>query len=207
MKLLQELKDDVLLLLAERKVDMNVMSTDQPGSAASGNVDVRTNEQNDNNRVRTTRFKDEIRTYVFCCVQTLRFVDVCVVERQGKGRGRGMGHGDTILQCLPRNSDEGTGTTTESQGQVSCPARGRLANIGIAKAITGGKRPGPQRLGKGCHGRAQPPRPPMERASCEGVSSTPIFLPSTLIPRTHRPINSIPLSTPPFYQPVSWKQT
>ncbi|KAI0298027.1 Mis12-Mtw1 protein family-domain-containing protein [Multifurca ochricompacta] len=60
-KLLQELKDDVLLLLAERKVDMNVMAIGQPGSAANGAADVRVNEQNVNNRTRTARFKDEIR--------------------------------------------------------------------------------------------------------------------------------------------------
>jgi|SRR6267142_6407153 len=59
-KLLQELKDDVLLLLAERKIDTSVMTTDQPGSPANGSVDIRPNEQNVNNRARTTRFKDEI---------------------------------------------------------------------------------------------------------------------------------------------------
>lgn len=63
-KLLQELKDDVLLLLAERKIDTSVMATDQPGSPANGSVDIRPNEQNVNNRARTTRFKDEIRMCV-----------------------------------------------------------------------------------------------------------------------------------------------
>ncbi|KAI0248866.1 Mis12-Mtw1 protein family-domain-containing protein [Lactifluus subvellereus] len=62
MKLLQELKDDVLLLMAERKVDLNVMATDQSGSAPNEGGDVRPNEQNVNNRARTVRFKDEIRT-------------------------------------------------------------------------------------------------------------------------------------------------
>ncbi|KAI9511914.1 Mis12-Mtw1 protein family-domain-containing protein [Russula earlei] len=59
-KLLQELKEDVLLLLAERKIDMNVTAIDRAGSPENG-VDVRPNEQNVNNRARTTRFKDEIR--------------------------------------------------------------------------------------------------------------------------------------------------
>jgi kinetochore protein Mis13/DSN1 len=78
MKLLQEVKDDVLLLLAEQKLDMKVMTADQPGSVANGTVDVRANEQNINNRVRTARFKDEIRTYVLRMriVQILRFADV-----------------------------------------------------------------------------------------------------------------------------------
>ena len=47
-KLLQEMKDDILLLLAERKVDMNVMATDQPGSSANGSMNMRPNEQNVN---------------------------------------------------------------------------------------------------------------------------------------------------------------
>ncbi|KAH9957111.1 Mis12-Mtw1 protein family-domain-containing protein [Russula dissimulans] len=59
-KLLQELKDNMLLLLAERKIDMNVTAADQPGSAANGAY-IPANEQNVNNRARTTRFKDEIR--------------------------------------------------------------------------------------------------------------------------------------------------
>ena len=63
-KLLQEVRDNVLLLLAERKLDLNVTATDQPSSAGNGNVDLRPNEQNVNNRARTTRFKDEIRMYV-----------------------------------------------------------------------------------------------------------------------------------------------
>jgi kinetochore protein Mis13/DSN1 len=63
-KLLQEMKEDVLLLLAERKVDMNVMATDQPGSSGNGSMDIRPNEQNVNNRARTARFKDEIRMCV-----------------------------------------------------------------------------------------------------------------------------------------------
>ena len=63
-KLLQEMRDNVLLLLAERKLDLNVTTTDQPSSAANGNVDLRPNEQNVNNRARTTRFKDEIQMCV-----------------------------------------------------------------------------------------------------------------------------------------------
>ncbi|KAH9990703.1 Mis12-Mtw1 protein family-domain-containing protein, partial [Russula vinacea] len=60
-KLLQELKDNVLLLLAERKIDMGARGVDQAGSPANGSLDIRPNEQNVNNRARTTRFKDEIR--------------------------------------------------------------------------------------------------------------------------------------------------
>jgi kinetochore protein Mis13/DSN1 len=63
-KLLQGLKDNVLRLLAERKIDLNATSIDRPGSPANGSLDVRPNEQNVNNRARTTRFKDEIRMYV-----------------------------------------------------------------------------------------------------------------------------------------------
>lgn len=60
-KLLQGLKDNVLRLLAERKIDLNATSVDRPGSPANGSLDIRPNEQNVNNRARTTRFKDEIR--------------------------------------------------------------------------------------------------------------------------------------------------
>jgi hypothetical protein len=49
------MKDDVLLLLSEREVDMNVMAIDQPGSSADGSTDIRPNEQNVNNCPRTTR--------------------------------------------------------------------------------------------------------------------------------------------------------
>jgi len=59
----KKLKDDVLRLLAERKIDMNVMAADQPGSAANGAY-IPANEQNVNNRARTARFKDEIRMCV-----------------------------------------------------------------------------------------------------------------------------------------------
>jgi len=63
-KLLQGLKDSVLRLLAERKIDLNATSIDRRGSPANGSLDIRPNEQNVNNRARTTRFKDEIRVYV-----------------------------------------------------------------------------------------------------------------------------------------------
>lgn len=62
-KLLEGLKDNVLRLLAERKIDLNATSMDRPGSPANGSLDIRPNEQNVNNRARTTRFKDEIRMY------------------------------------------------------------------------------------------------------------------------------------------------
>lgn len=76
-KLLQGLKDDVLLLLAERKMDTSVMATDQPGSPANGSVDIRPNEQNINNRARTTRFKDEIRMCVVPLFRS-RSPDLCL---------------------------------------------------------------------------------------------------------------------------------
>jgi hypothetical protein len=60
---LRGLKDNVLRLLAERKIDLNATSIDRPGSPANGSLDVQPNEQNVNNRARTTRFKDEIRMY------------------------------------------------------------------------------------------------------------------------------------------------
>ena len=75
-KLLQELKDNMLLLLAERKIDMNTTSIDQSGSSANGSLDIRPNEQNVNNRVRTTRFKDEIRMYVFFEILIPHFSDI-----------------------------------------------------------------------------------------------------------------------------------
>ncbi|KAH9033209.1 hypothetical protein EDB83DRAFT_2418538 [Lactarius deliciosus] len=59
-KLFQDMKDDLLLLLAERKIDLKGMRNDEPGSAANRGVEVRANEQNVNNRGRTTRFKDAI---------------------------------------------------------------------------------------------------------------------------------------------------
>lgn len=62
-KLLQGLKDNVLRLLAERKIDLNATSIDRPGSPVNVSLDVRPNEQNVNNRARTTRFKNEIRMY------------------------------------------------------------------------------------------------------------------------------------------------
>ncbi|KAH9025471.1 hypothetical protein EDB85DRAFT_2149808 [Lactarius pseudohatsudake] len=60
-KLFQDMKDDLLLLLAERKIDLKGMRNDEPGSATNRGVEVRANEQNVNNRGRTTRFKDAIR--------------------------------------------------------------------------------------------------------------------------------------------------
>lgn len=74
-KLLQELKDNVLLLLAERKIDMNVMATNPSGSPSNGSTDIRANEQNVNNRARTTRFKDEIRMCVLSCILIPRFAN------------------------------------------------------------------------------------------------------------------------------------
>ena len=75
-RLLQELKDNMLLSLAERKIDMNVTATDQPGSPTNGSVDIRPNEQNVNNRARTARFKDEIRMFVFPSLSPLRSPDL-----------------------------------------------------------------------------------------------------------------------------------
>ncbi|KAH9055010.1 Mis12-Mtw1 protein family-domain-containing protein [Lactarius vividus] len=59
-KLFQDMKDDLLLLLAERKIDLKGMRNDEPGSATNRGVEVRANEQNVNNRGRTARFKDAI---------------------------------------------------------------------------------------------------------------------------------------------------
>ncbi|KAH8991190.1 Mis12-Mtw1 protein family-domain-containing protein [Lactarius akahatsu] len=59
-KLFQDMKDDLLLLLAERKIDLKGMRSDEPGSATNRGVEVRANEQNVNNRGRTTRFNDAI---------------------------------------------------------------------------------------------------------------------------------------------------
>jgi len=79
----QDMKDDLLLLLAERKIDMNAMRNDQQGSAANQGVEVRANEQNVNNRGRTTRFKDAIR---LCVSNPAAFpAALNLIEYQGKG--------------------------------------------------------------------------------------------------------------------------
>ena len=82
-KLLQGLKDNVLRLLAERKIDLNATSTDRPGSPANGSLDIRPNEQNVNNRARTTRFKDEIRMYV---ILTLFFCHFANIDSDGRAK-------------------------------------------------------------------------------------------------------------------------
>ena len=64
-KLFRDMKDDLLLLLAERKIDMNVTTNDQPGSTANRGLEVVANEQNVNNSGRTTRFKEQIHSCVF----------------------------------------------------------------------------------------------------------------------------------------------
>ncbi len=82
-KMFQDMKDDLLLLLAERKIDMNAMRNDQQGSAANQGVEVRANEQNVNNRGRTTRFKDAIR---LCVSNPAAFpAALNLIEYQGKG--------------------------------------------------------------------------------------------------------------------------
>ena len=87
-KLLQEMRDSVLLLLAERKLDLNVSATDQPSSVTNGNVDLRPNEQNVNNRARTTRFKDEIQMCVFFFPFYVSLtVDWTIEQRQKMTRG------------------------------------------------------------------------------------------------------------------------
>jgi kinetochore protein Mis13/DSN1 len=97
-KLLQDLKDDVLHLLAERKIDMNLMATDQPGSPANGSVDIRPNDQNVNNRARTTRFKDEIRMYVHPFFDSA-FPDVFdrTIEQRPRMTHGPLSHNFTIL--------------------------------------------------------------------------------------------------------------
>ena len=82
-KLFQEMNDDLLLRIAERKIDMNAMRDDQPGSAANKSVEVLPNEQNLNNRGRTTLFKDQIR---LCVSNPVAFpAELNFIERQGKG--------------------------------------------------------------------------------------------------------------------------
>ena len=82
-KLFQDTKNDLLLRLAERKIDINAMRDDQPGSAASRGVEVLPNEQNVNNRARTTLFKDQIR---LCVSIFAAFAAVLnLIECQGKG--------------------------------------------------------------------------------------------------------------------------
>jgi len=57
--------------------DLNVMAANQPSLAANGNVDLRLKEQNVNDRVQTTRFKDKIQMCVvppffsFCLSPTI----------------------------------------------------------------------------------------------------------------------------------------
>jgi len=98
-KLLQELKDDVLRLLAERKIDMNVMAADQPGSAANGAY-IPANEQNVNNRARTARFKDEIRMCVLCLLILL--ILTMIIEQRQKTRRGLLSHSITMLTKNPR---------------------------------------------------------------------------------------------------------
>jgi kinetochore protein Mis13/DSN1 len=84
-KLFQDVKDDLLILLAERKIDMNVMPNEQPGSAANRGLEVRANEQSVNNRGRTTRLKDQIHS---CVSNLIAFpASLSLFECQGKGCG------------------------------------------------------------------------------------------------------------------------
>jgi kinetochore protein Mis13/DSN1 len=82
-KLFQDMKDDLLLRIAERRIDMNATTDDAPGSAANLGVEVLPNEQNVLNRGRTTLFKDQIRL----CVSYPTAFDAAltVFECQGKG--------------------------------------------------------------------------------------------------------------------------
>ena len=86
-KLLQGLKENVLRLLAERKIDLNATSVDRPGSPANRSLDIRPNEQNVNNRARTTRFKDEIRMYAILISQDLLILTRMAEQSQRMTRG------------------------------------------------------------------------------------------------------------------------
>jgi hypothetical protein len=86
---MQGLKDNVLRLLAERKIDLNATSIDRPGSPANGSLDVRPNEQNVNNRARTTRFKDEIRMYVILILFLILVISIWTAE-QSRRMTRGL---------------------------------------------------------------------------------------------------------------------
>jgi kinetochore protein Mis13/DSN1 len=82
-KLFQAMKDDLLLRIAERRIDMNATTDDAPGSAANLGVEVLPNEQNVLNRGRTTLFKDQIRL----CVSYPATFDAALtlIECQSKG--------------------------------------------------------------------------------------------------------------------------
>ncbi len=153
-KLLQGLKDNVLRLLAERKIYLNATSIDRPGSPANGSLDVRPNEQNVNNRARTTRFKDEIRMYVILiCFFLILLISIRTAEQSQRS---------TILRFLPRSSGEGARAAAKRQGQASCHARRRSADIGVVQAFPGGRRSCIERLGEGCRRRARSSQPPVE---------------------------------------------
>jgi hypothetical protein len=205
MKLLQELKDDVLLLLAERKVDMNVMATDQPGSTANGSVDVRANEQNVNNRARTARFKDEIRTYVHRSVQIPRFADFyyrTTGQRQRTTRGL-RSHNFTMLT---KKQWRGSWNSGKKPRARVMPSQGKTCEYRSCRSSY--KRQATlrsafwQRIA-----RASTTPTATDGTSffikCALKSCILVFI---LNPRTHRLMNSIPSSTPAFNQPVSQKQ-
>lgn len=71
--------DDLLLRAAERKIGMNDMRDDRPGSATSWAGGVVPNEQTVNERGRTTLFKDQIRlcvSYLAAFAAVLKLLNV-----------------------------------------------------------------------------------------------------------------------------------
>jgi hypothetical protein len=64
-KLFQDIKDDLLLRIAEPKTDMYATRDDAAAVAANRGVEVVPNESNVINRGRTTLYKDQSRLYVF----------------------------------------------------------------------------------------------------------------------------------------------
>ncbi len=205
-KLLQGLKDNVLRLLAERKIYLNATSIDRPGSPTNGSLDVRPNEQNVNNRARTTRFKDEIRMYVIL----IFFSHFADINSDGRAKSEDdawasvaqfyNSYQETVVRGLEqRQNAKGKRRAAPEDdlrtSELSKPFQeaGDLALSVLAKDAAGEHDPHSHRWSELRH-----------KVRSLLFSSLPFC--STDMYRTRRRMISMLLSIPPFKRPASQKQ-
>jgi len=104
--------------------DLNVTAADQPSSAANGNVDLRPKEQNVNNCVWTTRFKDKIQMCIvppffsFCLSLT---VDRTIEQRNDDAWAKVVHFYNAYQEMVVRGLE--AGTAAKCQWQASSQLR------------------------------------------------------------------------------------